>query len=232
VAATTAPNHVIWSVTGAAHVDNAMLRQTVRWVGAALSGAPLPTAREEADFEFSLDDYGQDRGGLASTCAGAGQFPRRYAVYAALGDLQAWLATGHPAPSAPPFRFSPLGTAAVGAPLLPALPDLPTQGVNGLGLLVAPLALVRDGSGVAVGGLRLPVVIVPVAAYDGAACVLLGTSRPLSPSRLRAQYPDHNTYVGKLWSASWSAVAHLYLTRADAFDLLSGPVRRRFRPRV
>ena len=85
---------------------------------------------------------------------------------------------------------------------------------------MAPFTLNRDSSGVAIGGLRLPVITVPVADYNGDDCVLLGTSTPLAAATLHGLYPTHADYVAKMVTATRAAVRERYMTAQDGVDLL------------
>jgi len=62
----------------------------------------------------------------------------------------------------------------------------------------------RDGDGIALGGIRTPPVDVPVAAVSGVPgpnpstiCLLLGSAKPLSASRLAQLYPSRAAYLQK-----------------------------------
>ncbi|NBH06556.1 hypothetical protein GTY80_25355 [Amycolatopsis sp. SID8362] len=117
----------------------------------------------------------------------------RYAENAAFAHLDRWARGGAAPPIAPPI------------PLL-------------LNLIV-----VRDGDQNALGGVRLPDLDAPVAAYAPnnsggnvpGACLLLGTTTPLSPARIRQLYPDHATYVAKFTAAADRALRVGYLLRPD-----------------
>ncbi|MEU4253432.1 alpha/beta hydrolase domain-containing protein [Amycolatopsis sp. NPDC026612] len=85
------------------------------------------------------------------------------------------------------------------------------------------LIILRDGDQNALGGVRLPDLDVPVASYApnnsggnvAGACLLLGTTTPLTPARLRQLYPDHATYVAKFTAAADRALRSGYLLQAD-----------------
>jgi hypothetical protein len=103
---------------------------------------------------------------------------------------------------------------------IPGIPDLLINGQNLFALSTSQLSLVRDANGNAIGGLRLPVVTVPVASYDGPACVLLGTSVPFLPAELHELYPSHADYVSKMVAATQAVVNERYMTVSDGIDLL------------
>ncbi|WP_191984451.1 alpha/beta hydrolase domain-containing protein [Amycolatopsis eburnea] len=117
----------------------------------------------------------------------------RYAENAAFAHLDRWARGGAAPPAAPPIA------------------------------LLLNLIVVRDGDENALGGVRLPDLDVPVAAYAPnnsggnvpGACLLLGTTTPLSPARIRQLYPDHATYVAKFTAAADRALRAGYLLRPD-----------------
>ena len=108
---------------------------------------------------------------MATVCAPGPRtgslFPRHYTVKAALVALHRWIETGHPAPR--PRRSSSESD-----------PN-PTD---------ASQKLSRDADGNAIGGLRSPIVAVPVAAYDGEACIQAGTTVPTADGASRRALPD------------------------------------------
>jgi hypothetical protein len=85
------------------------------------------------------------------------------------------------------------------------------------------LIIVRDGDQNALGGVRLPDLDAPVAAYAPnnsggnvpGACGLLGTTTPFTAARLRQLYPDHAAYVAKFTEAANRALRGGYLLRPD-----------------
>ncbi|MEV6877385.1 alpha/beta hydrolase domain-containing protein [Amycolatopsis sp. NPDC051128] len=117
----------------------------------------------------------------------------RYAENAAFGHLDRWARGGAAPPLAQPITML-------------------------LGLII-----VRDGDQNALGGIRLPDLDAPVASYApnnsggnvAGACLLLGTTTPLTPARVRQLYPDHATYVAKFTAAADRALQGGYLLRAD-----------------
>ncbi|WP_020647040.1 alpha/beta hydrolase domain-containing protein [Amycolatopsis balhimycina] len=85
------------------------------------------------------------------------------------------------------------------------------------------LIILRDGDQNALGGVRLPDLDVPLASYSPnnsggnvpGACLLLGTTTPLTPERIRQLYPDHATYVAKFTAAADRAVRAGHLLPPD-----------------
>jgi hypothetical protein len=191
-------NHVTWEVTGAPHAD--------RWAGdhtrIPSSDAPRPklTRAEEEARRAQFDDFGQVPDPTALVCAPGARtgnlFPRRFTVNAALRALETWVARGVPAPAAP--RIERVG------------PTPATQSQNHR----------RDLDANAIGGLRSPIIDVPVAAYNGEACIQAGTTSPLPPERLAELYPTHERYVRRLRAATDRAVKDRSLLCQDAETIL------------
>jgi hypothetical protein len=65
----------------------------------------------------------------------------------------------------------------------------------------------RDSHGNALGGIRLPEVEVPIAAHSGIGNGLGGTTTPFDHAKIRALYPTHDDYVGKVRDAAAKAEA-------------------------
>ncbi|WIY00576.1 alpha/beta hydrolase domain-containing protein [Amycolatopsis mongoliensis] len=117
----------------------------------------------------------------------------RYAENAAFAHLDRWARGGAAPPAAPPISLL-------------------------LGLFIR-----RDADQNALGGIRLPDLDAPVAAYApdnsggnvAGACLLLGTTTPLSAARIRQLHPDHAAYVAKFTAAADRALGAGYLLPAD-----------------
>ena len=62
----------------------------------------------------------------------------------------------------------------------------------------------------------------PVAVYDGEACIQAGTTVPMSSERLAELYPTHETYVIRLLTATDQAVGDGFLLCADAERIMRG----------
>ena len=193
-------NHVTWEVVGASHAD--------RWSGAHIvipsSAGPTPKLgrADELTSRDRSDNFGQEPDPDAEVCAPGPRtgslFPRHYTVRAALVALHRWIETGIPAPS---------------APFIERVGPEPTD---------ASQKLSRDLDGNAIGGVRSPIVTVPVAAYDGEACIQAGTTVPLSTERLAELYPTHETYIRRLLTATDQAVDDGFLLCADAERIMRG----------
>jgi hypothetical protein len=191
-------NHVTWEVVGAAHAD--------RWAGAHTnlpsSTGPKPklTRDEELARRDQYDNFGQDAFTGGDNCTPApsagSAFPRRFTLNAAIADLRRWLVDGVSAPAAPRIER----TAAV-----------PTSAANKLD---------RDPDGNAIGGLRSPIVQVPLATYNGEGCISAGTMTAFTPERIAQLYPTHKQYVRQLLAATDEAVSKRYLVCQDAATIM------------
>jgi hypothetical protein len=130
-----------------------------------------------------------------------------WAVFdAGYAALDRWVTGGVPPPSADPIQVSSLGP---------------------------PVTLVRDANGIALGGIRLPKVTVPVALDNGSNapasltnplsvfCVLYGTHAPFDAAKLASLYPSHGSYVSKVTKAVNGLVDDGFVLREDAQTLLT-----------
>jgi hypothetical protein len=190
-------NHVTWEIAGAPHAD--------RWWGNHIripSGAPGRKLKraEELALRDEFDGFGLEPDPTGATCAPGPRtgslFPRRFTLNAALVALRRWAKTGVRAPAAP--RIERVGP----------VPDSPRNKLS------------RDGDGNVIGGLRSPIIQVPVATYNGEACVQAGTTTPLPPGRPAQLYPTHESYVRQLLAATNGAVAKRYLVCQDAKTIM------------
>jgi len=191
-------NHVTWEVVGAPHAD--------RWSGGHIEipSPNGPTAklsrRDEEARRDKYDNFGQEAFSAGDVCAPGpntgSAFPRRFTLDAAIVDLRAWVVDGVRAPAAARIERTV------------AVPDTPSK------------KLERDADGNALGGLRSPVVEVPVATYNGEACISSGTMIPLPPERHAQLYPTHQRYVQELLAATNDAVADRFLVCQDAETIL------------
>jgi hypothetical protein len=126
--------------------------------------------------------------------------------HAAYAALDRWVTQGVPPATAQPIEVSSLGP---------------------------PVTVVRDANGIALGGIRLPKVTVPVALDNGANgpasltnplslfCVLYGTHVPFDQAKLASLYSTHGSYVSKVAKAVQDVVAQGFLLREDAQTLLT-----------
>jgi hypothetical protein len=96
-----------------------------------------------------------------------------------------------------------------------------------------PVTVLRDADGIALGGIRLPKVTVPVALNNGVNgpaslanplsvfCVLYGTHAPFDQEKLASLYPTHGSYVSNVASAVHELADQGFLLSEDAETLLT-----------
>jgi hypothetical protein len=85
-------------------------------------------------------------------------------------------------------------------------------------------ALVRDGDGNVGGGVRLPLIEVPVATYAGTDCsppTIMGSTHKFDPARLASLYPTHDDYVDKMATATRNALARGWMLQPEATEMMS-----------
>jgi hypothetical protein len=182
-------NYRLWEVAGASHND-ADFNRNLNAV--AVPGATKRSWAEQQEL-FRNRHYGEQGLTEHATCVvgvGGNEFPRRYAVAAAVEGLRQWVRSGRPAPSAPRVQYD-----GSGAP-------------------------VKDEHGNVVGGLRLPPLDVPVATYYGDTCTLFGMNVPLAPTVISELYPTHDSYVAQLRTATRAALARGWMVPQDAAELM------------
>ena len=133
--------------------------------------------------------------------------------HAAYAALDRWVSQGVPPATADPIEVSTLGP---------------------------PVTLTRDADGIALGGIRLPKVTVPVALNNGANapasltnplsafCVLYGTHAPFDAEKLASLYPTHGSYVSKVTKAVDDLVRQRFLLKEDAQTLLTDAAQSSF----
>jgi len=132
--------------------------------------------------------------------AGVNDFPMRFAWHAALEALAQWHEDGTPAPVAPRLERTAEGVVE------------------------------RDGSGNARGGIRLPRIDVPVAAFAPTSpgplfCPLTGTQTPFGDDELAALYPTTADYVAAVEDSGARGVAAGFLLPPDAEALVESARR-------
>lgn len=89
------------------------------------------------------------------------------------------------------------------------------------------VAVVRDGDGIARGGIRTPPVDVPVAALSGAPgpnpstiCLLLGSAAPFTAERIAQRYPSRAAYLKQFKASADAAIKAGFVLPADRGALL------------
>ena len=117
--------------------------------------------------------------------------PLHHVVATAYDHLVRWVRLGVPPPTAEPLQFNPDGTKA------------------------------RDELGLALGGIRLSQVAVPIALNTGdnagqTFCFLFGTYRPFDEVTLDSLYRNRGSYVSQVVHADRDNISAGYLLPADA----------------
>ena len=88
-----------------------------------------------------------------------------------------------------------------------------------------PPTINRDAHGYALGGIRTPLVDVPIATLRGDGnsdkgyCLFSGTTVPFDPVTLAAPYPTHARYVAEFQRATESAVRAGFVLAPEAHNL-------------
>jgi hypothetical protein len=204
VASTSGTNKRIWMLPGAPHED---AWQADYAVALALYNnlGIAPRIPDNKGMQSASGGYGEQglpNDALLAACLPKGNaYPRRYVVDAALQAVKDWALSGRPAPVVEAMSFS-----------APAAVDT--------GFTTTPVAFEHDQHGNATGGLRSPVLDVPVATYVGSTCALFGQTISFSPVQLALLYPDHETYVSKLHAKVQEQVTKGLLLPVDARDLM------------
>jgi hypothetical protein len=123
--------------------------------------------------------------------------PGHFIVSAALHHLNSWVRTGTAPPRAPRL------------------------------ILDATPAYVRDEYGNATGGIRSPLVDAPVDTLSGEsgggsiACILFGSTTPLTDAQLQARYSSRKQYVDEYGKATTAAIAAGFVLPGDRAELLA-----------
>ena len=88
--------------------------------------------------------------------------------------------------------------------------------------------IVRDADGIAVGGIRLPPVAVPVATLSGEKgptsamiCMLLGSTIPFGSERLAQLYPSDQDYLDAYTKATDESIAAGWALPGDRDQILA-----------
>jgi hypothetical protein len=202
VATTTGPNHRIWMVPGAPHEDKWQSSYEEAWTNYNNLGQ-APSIPDNASMQADAGNYGQEGAPSSAkslTCLPTGDaYPRRYVDDAALQALVDWITGKGEAPVFPSVDF-----AAGPAPVA----------------FNSTTSYQHDQYLNTTGGLRSPVLDVPVATYIGPTCGLFGETIPFTPVQLSQLYPTHQDYVSQMQASINSAVTKGALLPEDAADLL------------
>jgi hypothetical protein len=171
----------VWEVAGTAHADNYVFT-----VGFIDSGS-LPVEKLAAAFAPTSESLGRK---LDQPMNFAPQ--HHYVVEAALWQLDRWVRTGKPAPSAPPLKLTE------------------DKGPK----------LVTDANGLAEGGLRTPWVDVPTAVLSGAGG-MVGTGKPFDAATLERLYPGGKAeYLKKFEASLDAAIAAGFIVPEDRPEVM------------
>jgi len=144
--------------------------------------------------ELTLLDPAAASGSVLKCTQNINAGPASAVLNAGLEHLEQWVEGGPPPPHAPRLVFAE----------------------------TAGPTLVRDQYGNAKGGIRTPVVDVPLAAntgeknQGGSFCVVFGTTVPLDAATLAALYPTHDDYVQKFDAATDKAVKAGFMLAPEA----------------
>jgi hypothetical protein len=144
-----------------------------------------------------------DQSGFAASCPGRlNEGPHHQTLRAALHHLVTWATTGEPPPV---------------APRLEVLAERGHQAV-----------IERDEHGNAIGGVRTPLVDVPIAALSGEPapdspppCASFGTTVPFDAATLARLYPDNDAYVEAYTASTEAAVDAGFLLRPEADAMIA-----------
>jgi len=132
--------------------------------------------------------------------------PMRFVVRTALADLDRWTRGGAAPPHAPPLAVD------------------------------SAHHYVRDQYGIATGGIRTPLVDVPVDTLSGESaggsivCILSGSTTPLTSAQLQALYANRAEYLRRFRAATQAAIAAGFVLPADRADLLTTAAPTRIAP--
>ena len=143
--------------------------------------------------------------GYASVCRGrVNEGPHRQVLRAALHQLVAWAASGAAPPKAPRV-------------------ELVTETGKRRRVVIE-----RDEHGNAVGGIRTPLVDVPVSTLSGepalsgaAFCTLFGSTTPFDAATLARLYPTHDAYVSAFTASTEAAVRAGFILRPEADEMIA-----------
>lgn len=184
-------NYRLWEAAGASHQEY--------WIGVHQIDAQAPRTAGAAQTPASSDEtlhakaanFGEQIEAGQLLCVVEGaQFPVRYLVMSAIDWLNRWARTGAAPPQGPRYSFTAAG------------------------------ALARDADGNALGGIRLPPMVAPIARYRSADCNLGGITIPFTDAEIAARYGSHADYLCRMKAATEASVTEGFLLRPDADELM------------
>lgn len=144
--------------------------------------------------DLGLANTPNDSCGAGGATPTRSRVPLRHVIAAAVESLQRAVDGGAPMPSSPPLRSK---------------------------LARFELSLVRDGDGLAQGGIQLAHTAVPTARADGLECGAVGVWAPFDDARLAALYPSHAAYVDKVKAATAANVKAGVVLGEDAAETVA-----------
>ncbi len=197
----TYANYSLWEVGGSSHTDLYVGYHQVAGQGPRALADQQRPASADSELHAVAANYGEQLHPLLGVCVVAGSaFPMRYAVKSALFHLNQWAQGGSRPPDGPRFEFDSSG------------------------------ALAADEHGNTRGGIRYPVVDVPIARYASTECPLGGITFPFTPVQIMALYPTHADYYCKMKTAAARTLSEGFLLPEDATELLerAGAATSRF----
>lgn len=185
-------NYRGWEIAGAAH-QNAWvgLHQVVGQAGRAVASAPKLPASADELLHDLTANYGEQVSPESLVCIVAGT---QFPMRYAVNAAIHHL-----------DRWVKTGTAP---------PQGPRYEFSGD-------SLARDGDGNGRGGIRYPVMDVPVARYASDLCGLGGITLPFNELQLLMRYPTFNDYRCRMQAATQQSVMQGFLLPHDAAELLS-----------
>ena len=79
----------------------------------------------------------------------------------------------------------------------------------------------RDADGIALGGIRMPTVSVPVGVNEGETCVYFGSYSPFSATDVVSRYPSRSIFLNQFHDVSELAVENGWLLPDEAAEYIS-----------
>ena len=189
---TTDPNYSLWEIAGASHTDLYVGYHQVAGEGPrSLADLPQQPASADPELHQIAANYGEQISPLLAVCVVAG--------------------------SGFPMRYA-VKASLYSLERWTRTGQPPPRGerfrfTNG--------QLARDEHGNTLGGIRYPVVDVPVAQYVSTACPLGGITLPFTDAQIAALYPTHADYYCKMKIAAERTVADGFLLPMDRDELMA-----------
>jgi hypothetical protein len=178
----------VWEIPGAAHADNYTIQV------APIDSGSAPLADIVAAYAPTKSLMGQQLGHYINFAP-----QHHYVAQAAIAELNGWVRTGEPAPTAAPIKVSET--------------DQPQP--------------ILDPNGLAQDGVRTPWVDVPIARTSGVGAdesimaMIFGSGEPFDTATLRRLYPGGPTeYLERFTAALDTAIQSGFILQADRAEIL------------